>query len=165
MLLAKEAEARASSATFLPAFFVEPLGRGEMIEKGNEPAHVALYPPIAMPYRPKVDELVRFAVKDVKPSDGVTLGERRYDEHEDTSAFRVMGNLSLSLAYHSFFTMLRGFSRESAQPFQPHVIVPHGPSMLREGQRLQFDRISIIETHDQTDSWEVVDVIHLRDKA
>lgn len=165
MLLAKEAEARASSATFLPAFFVEPLERGEMIERGNEPAHIALYPPIAMPYRPKVDELVRFAVKDVQPSDEVTLGERRYNEHEDTSAFRVMGNLSLSLAYRSFFTMLRSFSRESALPFQPRVVVPYGPSMLHEGQKLRFDRISVLETYDQTDAWEVVDVIHLRDKA
>lgn len=161
MLLAKEAEARSSSATFLPAFFVEPLERGEMIEKGNEPAHIALYPPIAMSYRPKVDELVRFAVKDVTASE-VELGKREYT-HNSESAFRVMGNVSLSMAYRAIFTMFHSFSRETISPFRPTVAVPYGPSLLREGQKFAFDSISIIETHDQTDRWEVVDIIALRE--
>jgi hypothetical protein len=164
MLLAKEAEARASSAKFLPAFFVEPLERGETIATDALPPHVALYSEVNMLYRPKMDELVRFAVRDITPHK-IELAERTYDDTSGLSAFRVMGSLSLSMTYRSLFTILQGFSRETVQPFRPRIVVPQGPSQLHEDQHLSVNSITVIETHAQTSEWEVVDVIPLRGKA
>lgn len=164
MLLAKEAEARAPSAKFLPAFFVEPLARGDVIPSNALPPHVTLYSEVNMLYRPKMDELVRFAVQNIAPHH-IELAERTYDDATDSSAFRVMGSLSLSMTYRSLFTILQGFSRESIQPFRPKVVVPQGPSRLYEGQRLPVNSMTVVETHNQASDWEVADVIPLRGKA
>jgi hypothetical protein len=164
MLLAKEAEARASSAKFLPAFFVEPLERGETIATDALPPHIALYQEVNMLYRPKMDELVRFAVRDITPHK-IELAERTYDDTNGSSAFRVMGSLSLSMTYRSLFTILQSFSRETVQPFRPKIVVPQGPSQLHEDQYLSVNSITVIETYAQTPGWEVVDVIPLRGKV
>lgn len=164
MLLTKEAEARASSAKFLPAFFVEPLARGDTIASDDLPAHIALYSEVNVPYRPKMGELVRFAVQDTAPHQ-IELAERTYDDATHSSAFRVMGSVSLSMTYRSLFTLLQSFSRETVQPFRPRLVVSRGLSQLHEGQRLPVNSITVIETHDQTTDWEVVDVISLRGKA
>jgi len=108
MLLAKEAEARASSAKFLPAFFVEPLERGETIATDALPPHVALYSEVNMLYRPKMDELVRFAVKGIAPHE-IKLAERTYDDTNGSSTFRVMGSLSLSMTYRSLLRFFKAF--------------------------------------------------------
>lgn len=154
----------ADERAFLPAFFLPVVHMGQIMQSGQWPHHVTLFPPLLSAYDPVFGEKLRNELNPHAPFEVVTAGEALFGPEQDIPVRLIRPSLSLQGVHYLIERALGEILHDKTyrQPYRPHVTVKNYDE-LPEGASITIAGLSVVEKTEG--QWTVVDKIGLRGEA